>query len=46
MKVNKKDIKELLDFIEKEEEDMRWYDTSPYKLIDKIKEEVKNLLHK
>lgn len=46
MKVNKKDIKELLDFIEKEEEDMRWYDKSPYKLIDKIKEEVKNLLYK
>ena len=46
MRINKKDIKDLLDFINKKEEDMRWYDTSPYKLIDDIKKEVEYLLHK
>lgn len=46
MRITKKDIKELLEFINKEDENMRWYDTSPYKAIDDIKEEIKKLLYK
>ena len=46
MRITKKDIKDLLNYIEKEEDDMRWYDSSPYKLIDNIKEEIKKLLYK
>lgn len=46
MRITKKDIKDLLDFINKKDEDMRWYDTSPYQAIDDIKNEVKKLLDK
>lgn len=46
MRITKKDIKDLLNFINKEDENMRLYDASPYKVIDDIKNEVKKLLDK
>ena len=46
MRINKSDLKSLLKDIEKKEEDMRWYNTSPYKLIEDIKKEIKYLIEK